>query len=216
MTQQASPSTRNYFLQDSRGNVGDNLMFWARDGKGYTSDVNLAQPYPEDEAFGQHESRVTDVPWPTDYIEGRVRPVVDMQHIKRDEATAFQDSAQFYLESNPRRFVGNDILLVAKDGKSFTTNLGDAQVFSRSDVFDDQGRQLVRETPWPKAYIDMRCRQAVDYRKVDIKSALQGTSRTLRKLKKHVERYRCHACGIFLSAEVYYTSTCKCGAENRS
>lgn len=215
MKEQASSGPRSYFLQDSRGNVGDNLMFWAKDGKGYTSDVNQAQPYPESEAFDQHESRITDVPWPTDYIEGRVRPVVDMQYIKRDEATAFQDSAQFYLESNPRQYVGNDILFVSKDGKSYTTDLSDAQVFSRSDVFDDQGRQLVRETPWPKAYIDRRCRLAVDQRQVDIKSALKGTERTLRKLKKVVERYRCHACGIFLSASVYYTATCKCGAENR-
>ena len=44
--------------------------------------------YTKAEALGQHHSRLTDIPWPKEYIDARTRPAVDMQYIKRDEALA--------------------------------------------------------------------------------------------------------------------------------
>jgi hypothetical protein len=77
-----------FYLQDSRSYVGNDVLWWAKDGNGYTTDLRKAQVYTKAEAVRQHESRETDIPWPKDYIDGKTRPAVDMQYIKRDEALA--------------------------------------------------------------------------------------------------------------------------------
>ena len=80
--------TELYYLQDSRSYVGNDMLFWAVDGNGYTTDMRKAQVYTKDEALAQHRSRETDIPWPKEYIDARTRPAVDMQYVKRAEALA--------------------------------------------------------------------------------------------------------------------------------
>jgi len=75
-----------FYLQDSRAYVGNDVLWWAIDGKGYTTDLRKAHVYTKDEAVKQHESRITDIPWPKEYIDEKTRPAVDMQYIKREEA----------------------------------------------------------------------------------------------------------------------------------
>lgn len=70
-----------FYLQDERTYVGNDILFWARDGKGYTTDTSKAHVYTRDEAFKQHECRETDIPWPKDYIDARTRPAVDHQDV---------------------------------------------------------------------------------------------------------------------------------------
>lgn len=77
-----------FYLQDSRGYVGNDVLWWAKDGNGYTTDLSKAETYTKDEAQRMHDSRRSDVPWPKSYIDGKTRPAVDMQYIKRDEALA--------------------------------------------------------------------------------------------------------------------------------
>jgi hypothetical protein len=77
-----------FYLQDSRSYVGNDVLWWAKDGNGYTTDLSKAHVYTKAEAVAQHESRETDIPWPKAYIDGKTRPAVDMQYIKRDEALA--------------------------------------------------------------------------------------------------------------------------------
>ncbi|MBF8177844.1 hypothetical protein [Herminiimonas contaminans] len=75
-----------YYLQDSRSYVGNDVLFWAKDGKGYTSDVSKAHIYTKAEAVARHQMRETDIPWPKSYIDAKTRPAVDMQYIRRAEA----------------------------------------------------------------------------------------------------------------------------------
>jgi hypothetical protein len=77
-----------FYLQDSRSYVGNDVLWWAKEGKGYTTDLRLAHVYTKDEAVARHKWRETDIPWPKEYIDGKTRPAVDMQYIKRDEALA--------------------------------------------------------------------------------------------------------------------------------
>jgi hypothetical protein len=78
----------HFYLQDSRSYVGNDMLFWAVDGNGYTTDLRKAQVYTKAQAVARHESRLTDIPWPKEYIDARTRPAVDMQHVKRTEALA--------------------------------------------------------------------------------------------------------------------------------
>jgi hypothetical protein len=77
-----------FYLQDSRSYVGNDVMWWAKNGQGYTTDLRNAELYTFEEAQRQHNSRPSDIPWPKEYIDAKTRPAVDMQYIKRDEALA--------------------------------------------------------------------------------------------------------------------------------
>ena len=72
-----------FYLQDSRSYVGNDMLFWAKDGKGYTTDINKAHVYTKEKAVAQHESRNSDIPWPKDYIDAKTRQAVDLQYVKR-------------------------------------------------------------------------------------------------------------------------------------
>jgi hypothetical protein len=78
-------SDDEYYLQDSRGYVGNDVLFWAIVG-GYTTDLSKAEVFTKEAAIRQHESRHSDIPWPKPYIDKKTRPAVDVQYIKRDEA----------------------------------------------------------------------------------------------------------------------------------
>lgn len=72
---------KQFYMQDNSQYVGNDLLWWAKDGMGYTTDVSKAEVWNEIPAMRQHESRESDVPWPKEYIDARTRPTVDMQHI---------------------------------------------------------------------------------------------------------------------------------------
>ncbi|MDD3675820.1 hypothetical protein [Thauera propionica] len=75
-----------FYLQDSRSYVGNDVVWWARDGNGYTTDLSKAHVFTREEAQRQHDARPTDIPWPKRYIDAKTRPAVDMQYIRREEA----------------------------------------------------------------------------------------------------------------------------------
>jgi hypothetical protein len=81
-----SSDVDQFYLQDSRSYCGNDVFWWSKDGKGYTTDISKAHIYTKDEAVRQHNERETDIPWPKSYIDQKTRPAVDMQYIKREEA----------------------------------------------------------------------------------------------------------------------------------
>jgi ribosomal protein S27AE len=90
-----------FYMQDSRGSgcVGNDILWWAKERKGYTTDITKAHVFTLEEAQGQHNSRETDIPWPKEYIDERVRPVVDIQ--KCDRSVALQSSGIKIVKPKP-------------------------------------------------------------------------------------------------------------------
>lgn len=80
--------SEQFYLQDSRSYVGNDMVFWCKDGGGYTTDVSKAGVWTKDDAQAQHNMRETDIPWPKEYIDAKTRPAVDMQYVRRNEALA--------------------------------------------------------------------------------------------------------------------------------
>jgi len=72
-----------YLLQDTRSYVGNCVVWWAKDGNGYTTDVAKAHRYTFDEAMRQHRSRDTDLPWPCDEVLPLARGHVDVQDVHK-------------------------------------------------------------------------------------------------------------------------------------
>lgn len=69
-----------FYLQDTRTMVGNDMMWWAKDYKGYTTDLDKAQVFSGEEARASAKYRDTDRPWPKEYIDSISRPAVDFQY----------------------------------------------------------------------------------------------------------------------------------------
>jgi hypothetical protein len=75
-----------YYLQDSRQYVGNAILWWAKDGAGYTCSIEKAHVYTFAEAYNQHTERITDIPWPKDHVDARTKLIVDIQNVTHAEA----------------------------------------------------------------------------------------------------------------------------------
>lgn len=79
-------SEEQYYLQDSRDYCGNDVLWWAKDCNGYVTDIRKAHVFTKTDAIEYHQSRITDIPWPKEYIDHKTRPAVDAQYLDRDEA----------------------------------------------------------------------------------------------------------------------------------
>ena len=69
---------QHYFIQDSRGYVGNLMSFWRPEGKGYCCCIDDAGRYRGDDLPGGRE---TDVAWPVGYLESKAARYVDAQRV---------------------------------------------------------------------------------------------------------------------------------------
>lgn len=191
-----------FFLQDSRGLVGDNLVFWAVGG-GYTSDICRAELFTQECAVGQHQSRLSDIPWPAEYVKAHAYTAVDMQDMRRVNRDA--GGAAFYKQI-PGRCVGNDLLFFSEDGRGETTDLRRAQIFSSLSA----GCVM-----WPVEEIQKIVRPKLRALDASINDALKGTGIVLQRPNKtRCEVFNCHECGRFISEVNRYNRCPNCGADN--
>ena len=51
-----------WLLIDSRPSNSNHLLFWRKNGAGYTTDIKEAHVFTREEAYRQHRSRDTDIP----------------------------------------------------------------------------------------------------------------------------------------------------------
>lgn len=72
-----------YYIQDTRGYVGNCVQWWGPERAGYTTRLDEAGKYPKDEALRQAASRSTDVAWPCGVIDKLARPTIDMQDLRQ-------------------------------------------------------------------------------------------------------------------------------------
>lgn len=86
-----------YYVQDNRQYVGNCVLWWAKDHKGYTCDLDRAHVFTKDEMWricGSH-GRGSDIPWRKDVIDKLIVHHVDAQrlphrkgHLDGNEATS--------------------------------------------------------------------------------------------------------------------------------
>ena len=80
-----------FYLQDKRQYVGNDILWWAKARMGYTTDLSKAEVFTKEEAMAQHRCRPDiDIPWPKKYVDNKTRPAVDMQCVDLD--IALQDN----------------------------------------------------------------------------------------------------------------------------
>jgi hypothetical protein len=72
----------NYYIQDTRQFVGNCVMFWRHEGKGYTCDFEEAGVFSGDDPR-VHSDRDTDVPWPVMQVRASRVTHVDAQLLNK-------------------------------------------------------------------------------------------------------------------------------------
>jgi hypothetical protein len=75
-----------YFIQDTRIYVGNCVLWWGPDNRGYTTNINEAGRYTEERAMAQQRSRPSDKPWKCSDILPLVRATIDILDLPRDPA----------------------------------------------------------------------------------------------------------------------------------
>ncbi|MDG9809493.1 MULTISPECIES: hypothetical protein [Pseudomonas] len=201
-----------WVLQDSRNLVGDRLMFWALGG-GYTSDLDKAERYTQDQAVAQNRSRESDLPWPLAYLEQRTETAVDCQYIKPEAVeSGLQTTERSYMAAKGV-WNGNDLYWLTDDGQ-VTANFAKAHAFPIGIA-----RSMAKPTHHnvraiPVALADSLARKVVPNGGVKIGIALRGTGVELAKPPRSRSRsMRCGHCGVFISQ--YQVADCpKCGGMN--
>lgn len=83
-----------YVLQDSRSNADHQTLFWSKGGAGYTTDLNKAHLFTEEEAAHQNKSRSSDIPHRVGDLTEGMRLTVEDTMLSR--ATYVQRNALLY------------------------------------------------------------------------------------------------------------------------
>ena len=76
-----------YYIQNSYVYIGNAMLWWKKDGKGYTTDITEAGKYTKAE-IGKIIERPGDYAWSCEYIDenkSAKRLVIDRQHLHRDQ-----------------------------------------------------------------------------------------------------------------------------------
>lgn len=78
-----------YYVQDTRQYVGNCMLFWALDHKGYTCHLDQAHVFTEEEMrrICGRGGRGTDVPWPKELIDAAASLMVDHQLVRHTSPT---------------------------------------------------------------------------------------------------------------------------------
>ncbi|VVP11680.1 hypothetical protein [Pseudomonas fluorescens] len=199
-----------FYLQDSRSNTGDGLMFWA-EGGGYCTDLGRAEIFTKARAIRYHEDRETDVPWPKAYIDERSHLGVDCQYVSEEEAAPLLVDGCVCVVQIKGQWNGNDLIWAKWP-------IGGSPKFEQAHQLDFATAQRLTEDEiiWPLTYIEGKTRHLVHAGKVSIGEALIGTGIKLIKPKKPRQQvFNCSGCGRFITDIQRYQNDCRnCGANN--
>lgn len=80
-TRQLVKGERLYYLCDTRSVTGNCMMFWRKNGSGYTYNLDDCEVYPESIALRMHHERASDVPYPKDVIDSLSERHIDHQDL---------------------------------------------------------------------------------------------------------------------------------------
>ena len=74
---------KRFYIQDSRNYVGNSMVWWRRGNVGYTTNIDEAGIYSEEEAIQMHQNRESDMMWPVEFINTIIERHVDVQNCNR-------------------------------------------------------------------------------------------------------------------------------------
>jgi hypothetical protein len=73
-----------YYIQDTRSYVGNAVVWWRPEGKGYTTNIDEAGLFTRKKAALIQANRATDKAWPEEAVRGAILRYVDAQRLSED------------------------------------------------------------------------------------------------------------------------------------
>lgn len=202
--------SQQFYLRDTRSNIGTNASFWAKAG-GYTTNLNDAEVFTQEKALRQHKCRETDLPVAVDFVAGKTRQRIDMQYL--DDSPTLRDTDKHVVVVRGK-YDGNDVLFVGNS--SFHHDFDRAALFELEEACELAAKNSnYRIYPYDDVAAIVRITvDAIDVRPKDC-AAFAGFT-LVQPPKPRKEIYRCCGCGVFMSERQNYESACrKCGTDNR-
>jgi hypothetical protein len=202
-----------FYLQHSEAKLGTRITWWGRST--YTTDLDEAKIFTQEEAVAHHQEREAFIPWPADFVYPKAHIAVDCQYVREQDLSTLPENTPCYVQLM-RKWDGNDLYWETADG-AFDANLDRAHVFTLAEALTRYGsvdRENCR-TIWPKAYIDGKARKVAHHLELSIADALAGTDIALIRRPVIKPRHICYSCRRFLSEFQFWHSCPNCGASNR-
>jgi hypothetical protein len=201
-----------FYLRDTRSDVGSTCIFWAKDGAGYVTDLNKAHVYTKEEAQRYFDSRDTDIPYSKEQVDQAATVRVDHQYLP-DVATLTDDLCVIHIVGE---YNGNDIYWLTDAYHSIEYT--DALVLSHADALNKVAhlaKYNVKADVYPKHAIDNIARRTFQASNVHKRKMVTGAgikSNHPRKRNRATTgrtRGNCHVCGnITWGLSPYEAYTC--------
>lgn len=200
---------QQYYLQDSRTYVGNSILWWAKNSSGYTTNIEEAELFNEEEVMKLFKNRITDVPWKKEDVEKAIIKIIDSQYLKKNK------NDKFYLNLDK---IKNEIKLLEKIEleKNNLNNYINEELYtisehlyyiniSSSEEFEIIFNNIKKEIDWNEYYYPTA------YNKID--------KELFDDLIKYKYLFKCECCKKYFTTLEKYEDTkhdfCyKCGEED--
>lgn len=179
-----------FYLRDTRNNVGSNCLFWAIDGKGYTTNLEDAWRINKKQAQSYCDSRETDIPLSESDVDNLAVRRVDMQYLGRDGYSSRSKTNQYIVRSGTD-YNGNDIYFETENGRSL--DMREAKIYTLESM-------PLSETVYPLEFIESITRSTFLAKDVNVRRMTQNSGikyKAPRKQKPTTGKTRgnCSECG---------------------
>lgn len=191
--------SNQFYLACFRDNVGSNVSFHCKDGKGYSTNIDKAHVYTLEEAQKEWDSaREYDQPISADHIEPLIEWHVDHQYLPNE--TTLNDPANCYVAFKKGIWDGNDAYWLNTDACSMSTNFNKASVFGIEKVEKLDSSYIAI----PFHVADSAKRRTFDFRLFNPRQMVQGAGLKLparikrarrKKTNTGKTRWNCPGCG---------------------
>lgn len=185
-----------FYLRSPHGNTGSNMVFHAKDGMGYTTNLDLAHVYTLEEAQKEYElSRDGEYPISADHIDELSVWKVDHQCLPKNSDFSYDSE---YVVLKKGFFDGNDVYWVWHGGVS--TRLADADSINRGEALQiDQGAYVVIPFSLALKHARRTFNASLFNRRIMITGAGLKTPERIKKQRRRVRnpmtRFNCPECG---------------------
>lgn len=186
-----------FYLRSPHGNTGSNMVFHAIDGKGYTSDLDLAHVYTLEEAQAKYNhARDGEHPVSADHVDALGMWKVDHQYLPY--TSVFKEWCNSYVAYEKGLYDGNDVFWLGSGGKS--TDLWVSDIITENEARQiDQSEYVVL----PYEMAAEKARRTFNASLLNPRTMITGVGLRMpehmkkrsRRVSNPMTRFNCPSCG---------------------
>ena len=184
-----------FYLRDTRSNVGSSCMFWRINGNGYGSNLDDAEVFNKEDAQRYADRQDHFIPLSKTEVDKLVSIRVDCQYLD-DNATSDTDEWVLMREG---KWDGNDVYFRTNDASEDSLNYKSAMIYTRSSAIIINKDTGGKYTPFPLSHIKSISRRTIASENISIRKMTQNSGIKYRKPRKRAssgkERFNCPSCG---------------------